>query len=175
MAKEYRRKNLPLDVMVVDFLNMTKQGEMDLDPKRWPDPAGMNRELHAMGIGTLLSVWPHFAAGTQFYDMLLSKGWLIHRADGNRIREATNRKSGRTSTPQTLRRPNGSGKKSATGMSSRTASTTSGWMKLSRTSTPSMTASLSVRARASTTCIRCFTQLRSTTASAAILATVAGS
>jgi alpha-glucosidase/alpha-D-xyloside xylohydrolase len=82
VAKEYRRKNLPLDVMVVDFLNMTKQGEMDLDPKRWPDPAGMNRELHAMGIGTLLSVWPHFAAGTQFYDMLLSKGWLIHRPDG---------------------------------------------------------------------------------------------
>ena len=66
--------------MVVDFLNMTKQGEMDLDPKRWPDPAAMNRELHAMGIGTLLSVWPHFAAGTQFYDMLLSKGWLIHTA-----------------------------------------------------------------------------------------------
>jgi alpha-D-xyloside xylohydrolase len=82
VAREYRRKNLPLDVMVVDFLNMTKQGEMDLDPKRWPDPAGMNRDLHAMGIGTLLSVWPHFAAGTQFYDMLHSKGWLIHRPDG---------------------------------------------------------------------------------------------
>ncbi len=82
VAKEYRRKNLPLDVMVVDFLNMTAQGEMDLDPKRWPDPAAMNRELHAMGIGTLLSVWPHFAAGTQFYDMLLNKGWLIHRPDG---------------------------------------------------------------------------------------------
>ena len=49
VAKEYRQKNLPLDVMVVDFLNMTKQGEMDLDPKRWPDPAAMNRELHAMG------------------------------------------------------------------------------------------------------------------------------
>ena len=82
VAKEYRRKNLPLDVMVVDFLNMTKQGEMDLDPKRWPDPAAMNRELHAMGIGTLLSVWPHFSPGTQFYDMLLSKGWLIHTPDG---------------------------------------------------------------------------------------------
>jgi alpha-glucosidase/alpha-D-xyloside xylohydrolase len=68
--------------MVVDFLNMTKQGEMDLDPKRWPDPAAMNRELHAMGVGTLLSVWPHYSAGTQFYDMLLHKGWLIHAPDG---------------------------------------------------------------------------------------------
>ena len=63
VAKEYREKKLPLDVMVVDFLNMTKQGEMDLDPKRWPDPAAMNRELHAMGVNTLLSVWPHFSRG----------------------------------------------------------------------------------------------------------------
>jgi alpha-glucosidase/alpha-D-xyloside xylohydrolase len=82
VAKEYRKKNLPLDVMVVDFLNMTKQGEMDLDPKRWPDPAAMNRELHAMGVGTLLSVWPHYSPGTQFYDMLRKKGWLIHTPDG---------------------------------------------------------------------------------------------
>ena len=82
VAKGYRERNLPLDVIVVDFLNMTRQGEMDLDPKRWPDPAAMNRELHAMDVRTLLSVWPHFAPGTQFYNMLLSKGWLIHTPDG---------------------------------------------------------------------------------------------
>jgi alpha-glucosidase/alpha-D-xyloside xylohydrolase len=61
---------------------MTKQGEMDLDPTRWPDPAAMNRQLHSMGIDTLLSVWPHFAPDTQFYEMLKQKGWLIHTADG---------------------------------------------------------------------------------------------
>ncbi len=82
IAKGYRDRHLPLDVLVVDFLNMTRQGEMDLDPARWPDPAAMNEQLHAMGIKTLLSVWPHYAAGTQFYDMLLKKGWLIHDAKG---------------------------------------------------------------------------------------------
>ncbi len=82
VAKEYRDRHLPLDVLVVDFLNMTKQGELDLDTARWPDAAAMNQQLHTMGITTLLSVWPHFSAGTQFYDMLLKKGWLIHRADG---------------------------------------------------------------------------------------------
>lgn len=82
VAKTYREKKLPLDVVVVDFLNMTRQGELDLDPKRWPDPAAMNRELHSMDVRTLLSVWPHFAPGTQFYDMLVSKGWLIHGPDG---------------------------------------------------------------------------------------------
>jgi alpha-D-xyloside xylohydrolase len=55
---------------------------MDLDPARWPDPAAMNRKLHSMGVDTLLSVWPHYAADTQFYPMLKEKGWLISRADG---------------------------------------------------------------------------------------------
>jgi len=82
VAKKYREKKLPLDGLVVDFLNMTKQGEMDLDPARWPDPAGMNRELHAMGVNTLLSVWPHFSRASQFYDTLQKNGWLIHKPDG---------------------------------------------------------------------------------------------
>jgi alpha-glucosidase/alpha-D-xyloside xylohydrolase len=82
VAKGYRDRNLPLDVLVVDFLNMTAQGELDLDPARWPDPAAMNKKLHSMGIDTLLSVWPHFAPGTRYYDMLREKGWLIRKADG---------------------------------------------------------------------------------------------
>ena len=82
IAKGYRDRNLPLDVLVVDFLNMTRQGELDLDPARWPDPAAMNKQLHSMGIATLLSVWPHFSPGTRYYDMLRQKGWLIHTADG---------------------------------------------------------------------------------------------
>jgi len=82
VAKGYRDRNLPLDVLVVDFLNMTAQGNLDLDPARWPDPAAMNKKLHSMGIDTLLSVWPHFAPGTKYYDMLNDKGWLIRKADG---------------------------------------------------------------------------------------------
>ncbi len=102
MAKEYRQKKLPLDVIVVDFLNMTKQGELDLDPKRWPDPAGMNRELHAMGVNTLLSVWPHFSRGTQFYDMLQKNGWLIHtprRKTGFRMDQGSHRTESRHHEP----------------------------------------------------------------------------
>jgi alpha-glucosidase/alpha-D-xyloside xylohydrolase len=82
IAKGYRDRKLPLDGLVVDFLNGTRQGEMDLDPKRWPDPAAMNKQLHEMGIKTVLSVWPHYAPGTQFYDMLKDKGWFISTRDG---------------------------------------------------------------------------------------------
>ena len=81
VAQGYRDRKLPLDVLVVDFLNMTRQGEMDLDPARWPDPAAMNDQLHSEGVKSLLSVWPHFAPGTRFYDMLREKGWLISDAN----------------------------------------------------------------------------------------------
>jgi len=82
VARGYRERKLPLDMLVVDFLNMTRQGEMDLDPERWPDPAAMNQQLHDLGVSSMLSVWPHFSEGTQFYSTLLDKHWLITRKDG---------------------------------------------------------------------------------------------
>ena len=82
-AKGYRDRNLPLDTMVVDFLHETKEGNMDLDPARWPDPAEMNRQLHAMGIKTMISVWPHFATNSMYYDLLKTNDWFIQKADGS--------------------------------------------------------------------------------------------
>lgn len=82
IAKGYRERKLPLDILVVDFFNMTKYGNLDLVPSRWPDPAAMNKQLNEMGITTLISVWPHFAVGSNYYDMMKQKGWFIHKADG---------------------------------------------------------------------------------------------
>jgi alpha-D-xyloside xylohydrolase len=82
IAKGYRDRNLPLDVLVVDFFNMTKYGNLDLVPSRWPDPAAMNKQLNAMGITTLISVWPHFATSSKYYDMMKQEDWFIHKADG---------------------------------------------------------------------------------------------
>jgi alpha-D-xyloside xylohydrolase len=82
VAKGYRDRHLPADAIVVDFLYYTKMGQMDMDPAKWPDPEGMNRKLHAMGFQSLISIWPRFAPGSQYYDMLTQKGWFEHHADG---------------------------------------------------------------------------------------------
>lgn len=82
-AKGYRDRNLPLDTMVVDFLHETKPGNLDLDPARWPNPAEMNRQLHAMGIKTMISIWPHFATNSMYYDWLKTNDWFIQKADGS--------------------------------------------------------------------------------------------
>jgi alpha-D-xyloside xylohydrolase len=82
VAKGYRDRHLPADVMVVDWFYYTKMGQMDLDPKFWPDPTAMNKQLHDMGFETMISVWPRFVPEDRYYAELRQKGWLIAKADG---------------------------------------------------------------------------------------------
>jgi alpha-D-xyloside xylohydrolase len=85
VAKGYRDRHLPADVLVVDWFYYTEMGQMNLDPRFWPDPSAMNKQLHDMGFETMISVWPRFVAGDRFYAELLKKGWFIHLADGTPI------------------------------------------------------------------------------------------
>ena len=85
VAQGYRDRHLPADVLVVDWFYYTKMGQMDLDPKSWPDPSAMNKQLHAMGFETMISVWPRFVPESRFYGDLLKKGWFIHTADGKPV------------------------------------------------------------------------------------------
>src|SRR5450432_2572464 len=85
VAHGYRDRHLPADVMVVDWFYYTKMGQMDLDPKFWPDPAAMNAKLHAMGFETMISVWPRFVPEDRYYAELLKNGWLISTVDGKPI------------------------------------------------------------------------------------------
>jgi alpha-D-xyloside xylohydrolase len=82
VARGYRQRHLPADVLVVDWFYYTKMGQMDFDPEKWPDPLAMNRQLHDMGFETMISVWPRFTPGSRYYDLLARKGWFEHLADG---------------------------------------------------------------------------------------------
>jgi alpha-D-xyloside xylohydrolase len=82
VAKGYRERHLPLDVLVLDWFYYSKMGQFDFVPDRFPDPSAMNKQLHDMGIQTMISVWPRFERGSRFYDFLLKKGWFEHLADG---------------------------------------------------------------------------------------------
>jgi alpha-D-xyloside xylohydrolase len=82
VAKGYRERRLPCDYLVVDFFYYPHMGDMDFIRKDWPDPKAMTDELHAMGFHALISVWPRFAPGSRYYDMLRKNGWFYHLADG---------------------------------------------------------------------------------------------
>ena len=38
IAREYKRRNIPIDLIVVDFFHWPLQGEWKFDPTYWPDP-----------------------------------------------------------------------------------------------------------------------------------------
>lgn len=38
VAREYKRRNLPIDLIVIDFFHWPKQGDWRFDPTYWPDP-----------------------------------------------------------------------------------------------------------------------------------------
>jgi len=82
VANGYRERHLPLDMIVVDWFYYTRMGQFDFKPLDWPDPAAMNKQLHAMGIQTMISVWPRFTADSRFYSEILKNGWFEHYADG---------------------------------------------------------------------------------------------
>lgn len=84
VAREYKRRNLPLDLIVIDFFHWPKQGEWKFDPVYWPDPDGMIRELKDMGIELMVSIWPTVDRESENYEEMLEKGYLIRTERGFR-------------------------------------------------------------------------------------------
>ena len=56
VAREYKKRGLPIDVIVIDFFHWPKQGEWKFDPEYWPDPDAMIAELKEMGIELMVSI-----------------------------------------------------------------------------------------------------------------------
>jgi alpha-D-xyloside xylohydrolase len=107
VAKGYRDRHLPADVLVVDWFYYTKMGQMDLDPKFWPDPKAMNKQLHDMGFETMISVWPRFVPDRPLsMPSCAQKGWLIALAPtARRLTDCPTTAPVRTSTPPIPMRP----------------------------------------------------------------------
>ena len=85
VAREYKRRNLPIDLIVIDFFHWPKQGEWKFDPTYWPDPDGMVRELEEMGIKLMVSIWPTVDKTSENYEEMLEKGYLIRTERGFRV------------------------------------------------------------------------------------------
>ena len=82
IAEEYRKRGYPLDIIVLDWFYWTRMGELDIDHRYFPDPKGMNDTLHALGMHSIISVWPRFERESRYYDLLAARGWLLKDKDG---------------------------------------------------------------------------------------------
>ena len=83
VAREYHRRSIPLDVIVIDFFHWTRQGEWKFDPVYWPDPAAMVRELRSYGIRCMISVWPTVDKKSENFAEMRERGLLIRPERGS--------------------------------------------------------------------------------------------
>lgn len=77
VAREHKRRGLPMDAIVVDFFHWTRQGEFRFEPRDWPDPEAMVKELKALGIETVVSVWPTIDEQSCNFGKMAEQGYLV--------------------------------------------------------------------------------------------------
>ncbi|MBZ5671234.1 MAG: glycoside hydrolase family 31 protein [Acidobacteriia bacterium] len=72
VADEYRRLQIPIDGIIQDwqYWSPAPWGSHVFDPSRYPDPAGMVKQLHENNFHLIISVWPRFEAGSEHYKQL---------------------------------------------------------------------------------------------------------
>lgn len=79
VAREFKRREIPIDVIVQDWKYWGKYGwnALKFDEDLYPDPAEMVRELHGMGFKVMISIWPRFGTGTEVYRKMAEEGCIL--------------------------------------------------------------------------------------------------
>ncbi|OZG61457.1 family 31 glucosidase [Bifidobacterium lemurum] len=82
VAREFKRREIPIDVLVIDFFHWPHMGDFRFEEEFWPDPKAMCDELHEMGIKVMVSVWPQIALKSENYEHMLENGLLVSAERG---------------------------------------------------------------------------------------------
>ncbi len=82
VAREYKKRGIPISAIVIDYFHWTEQGEWKFDPKYWPDPEKMCRELKEMGIQPVVSIWPTINPNSENWRVMDEGGMLVRTEVG---------------------------------------------------------------------------------------------
>lgn len=82
VVHECIERNVPIDMVVIDFFHWTYQGDWKFDPKYWPDPKAMIKEIHKYGIKVVVSVWPSVDKRSENFQPMWDQGLLIRTERG---------------------------------------------------------------------------------------------
>ena len=82
IAREYKKRNIPVDVLVIDYYHWPRCGDWRFDEEYFPNPKEMIKELHDMGIETMVSIWPQVDWRSENYEEMKQQGLLVKIQSG---------------------------------------------------------------------------------------------
>lgn len=82
VAEEYKRRNIPLDIIVIDYIHWRKFGDWKFDEEYFPNPTQMTEKLLAMGVKPMVSVWPAVEKTCSNYVEMSDKGYIVETDRG---------------------------------------------------------------------------------------------
>jgi alpha-D-xyloside xylohydrolase len=84
VAREFKKRGLPLSVLVIDFKHWDVTGNWRLDPKFWPDPEAMVKETDAMGVRIMISPWTLVSEKSENFAHMKEHGLFTGSVDGTK-------------------------------------------------------------------------------------------
>jgi len=82
VVREYKQRGLPLAIIVSDYFHWHMMGDWAMDPRDWPDPAGMMKELKEMGVELMVSIWPTVNPSNPVFGEMVERGLLAQTIHG---------------------------------------------------------------------------------------------
>jgi len=82
VVREYKQRGLPLAIIVSDYFHWHMMGDWAMDPRDWPDPAGMMKELKEMGVELMVSIWPTVNPSNPVFGEMVERGLLAQTVHG---------------------------------------------------------------------------------------------
>ena len=79
VAGEYRRRQIPLDGVVLDWMSWEGElwGQKSFDRQRFPAPDKMIEKLHEQNVHFMISIWPSMRNGGSNHEAMQRRGFLL--------------------------------------------------------------------------------------------------
>ncbi len=84
VAREFKKRGLPLSVHVIDFKHWDVLGNWKLDPKFWPNPEAMVKELDEMGVRIMISPWVMVSPESENFQAMKDGNMFTWSKDGKK-------------------------------------------------------------------------------------------
>ncbi|TLS47876.1 glycoside hydrolase family 31 protein [Streptomyces montanus] len=105
VAREHKRRGLPMSVIVSDYFHWSAMGDYRFDPEEWPDPQAMVDELAEMGVELMVSVWPTVSQLSEHYEDFRDRGLLLGSDQGAEVHHLVQDKGMTTRMPVSVYDP----------------------------------------------------------------------